>query len=138
MNEIITPDELARALAEATRTMTEEVVEEFESGLERIAKETVDELKRTSPVYKGNDKNRKYKKGTYSKSWTYFVTKGRGVIRVTVYAKNGQDNLTHLLEHGHLVKDGTGRVLGNASPIPHIAEAEKHSEEKIDRLLEEL
>lgn len=134
MNDVITPDEFAEALAEATRTMTEEVVEELENGLERIGNETVEELKRTSPVYKG--KSKKLKKGDYRKKWKCLVEKERGVKRVTIYNQKG--GLTHLLEHGHLVKNGTGRVLGNAPPIPHIAEAEKHAEEKLDKLLEGL
>ncbi|MCR4794257.1 MAG: HK97 gp10 family phage protein [Ruminococcus sp.] len=132
--DVISPDELVEALAEATRTMTEEVVEEVENGLERIAKETVEEIKRLSPVYKGNSK--KLKKGDYRKKWKFMIDKERGVTKVTIYNQKGA--LTHLLEHGHLVKNGTGRVLGNADPIPHIEIAEKHAEEKIDRLMEGL
>ena len=134
MNDVITPDEFVEALVEATRTMTEEVVEELENGLERIGNETVEELKRTSPVYKG--KSKKLKKGDYRQKWKCLVEKERGVKRVTIYNQKG--GLTHLLEHGHLVKNGTGRVLGNAPPIPHIAEAEKHAEEKLDKPLEGL
>lgn len=134
MKDSISPDGFVEALMEATRTMTEEVVEEIDNGLERIGAETVEELKRTSPVYKG--KSKKLKKGDYRKKWKYLAEKERGVKTVTVYNQKG--GLTHLLEHGHLVKNGTGRVLGNASPIPHIEIAEKHAEEKIDRLLEDL
>lgn len=132
--DVISPDELVEALAEATRNMTEEVVEEVENGLERIAKETVEEIKRLSPVYKGNSK--KLKKGDYRKKWKCMIEKERGVTKVTIYNQKGA--LTHLLEHGHLVKNGTGRVLGNADPIPHIEIAQKHAEEKIDRLMEDL
>ncbi|MCR5708107.1 MAG: hypothetical protein K6G82_07520 [Ruminococcus sp.] len=134
MNDTITPDKFVEALMEATKSMTEEVVEELETGIETIGKATVEELKRTSPVYKG--KSKKLKKGDYRKKWKCQVEKERGVLRVTIYNQKG--GLTHLLEHGHLVKNGTGRVVGNASPIPHIAVAEKHAEEKIDKLLEEL
>lgn len=138
MSNNINPDEFVLALMEATRTMTEEVVEEIENGLEQIGRDTVKELRRTAPVFKGNDKNRRYKKGTYRRSWYMDIKKANGVKRVIVYCRYPHSNLTHLLEHGHLVKNGTGRVLGNAPPIPHIAEAEKHAEEKLDKLLEGL
>lgn len=135
---VISPDELVEALAEATRTMTEEVVEEVENGLERIGEETVTELNRISPVFKGDDSKRKYKAGSYAESWTFQEFKERGVTKIVVHAKKPHWRLTHLLEHGHLVKNGTGRVLGNADPIPHIEIAQKHAEEKIDRLMEDL
>ena len=70
MNEIITPDEFVEALAEATRTMTEEVVEEMENGLVDIANNAVEELKQLSPVYKGSSK--KLKKGD-----KYLITSSR-------------------------------------------------------------
>lgn len=36
------------------------------------------------------------------------------------------------------MKDGTGRVCGNVSAFPHVEIAEKHAEEKINKLLEDL
>ena len=134
MNEIITPDEFAEALAEATRNMTEEVVEELENGLVDIANNAVEELKRLSPVYKGSSK--KLKKGDYRKKWKCLVEKERGVTRVTIYNQKG--GLTHLLEHGHVVRNGTKRIVGNAPAIPHISIAEEHAEKKIDKLMEGL
>lgn len=134
MNEIITPDEFVEALAEATRTMTKEVVEEMENGLVDIANNAVEELKRLSPVYKGSSK--KLKKGDYRKKWRCILEKERGVTRVTIYNQKG--GLTHLLEHGHVVRNGTKRIVGNAPAIPHISIAEEHAEEKIDKLMEGL
>lgn len=134
MNEIITPDEFAEALVEATRNMTEEVVEELENGLVDIANNAVEELKRLSPVYKGSSK--KLKKGDYRKKWKCLVEKERGVTRVTIYNQKG--GLTHLLEHGHVVRNGTKRIVGNAPAIPHISIAEEHAEKKIDKLMEGL
>ena len=134
MNEIITPDEFAEALAEATRTMTEEVVEEIENGLVDIANNAVEELKRLSPVYKGSSK--KLKKGDYRKKWKCLVEKERGVTRVTIY--NAKGGLTHLLENGHVVRNGTKRVVGNADPIPHISIVNEHAEKELDKLMEGL
>lgn len=132
--DTISPDELTEALVNATRTMTAEVVEELEDGFQRIAEEAVEELKRLSPVYKGTSK--KLKKGDYRKKWKFQIEKQGGVTRVTIYNQKG--GLTHLLEHGHLVRNGTGRVVGNADPIPHIQIVQKHVEEKIDKQMEGL
>ena len=130
----VSPDDLVSALMEATEQLTEEVVEELEGGFEKIAKETVDEVKRLSPVYEGNVKE--LKKGDYRRKWKYKIEKEKGVTRVTVY--NSKGGLTHLLENGHLIKNGAGRTIGKANPIPHIELAAKHAEEKLEKLMEEV
>lgn len=134
MNDLISPEDLVSAIVEAAETYTNEICETVEEGIERIADETLKEVKSLSPVYEGNRK--KLRKGKYRSGWTTSVKRSRGKVQITVH--NKQYQLVHLLELGHCLKDGTGRVLGEVSSYPHIEIAEKHAEEKIDKLLEEI
>lgn len=134
MNDLISPEELVSAIVEAAETYTNEIRETIEAGIERIADETLKEVKSLSPIYEGSSK--KLRKSKYRRGWTTSVKRSRGNVQITVH--NKQYQLVHLLERGHCLKDGTGRVYGNVSAIPHVEIAEKHAEEKIDKLLEGL
>lgn len=140
MNNLISPEDLVSAMVEAAETYTNEICEAVEEGIERIADETLKEVKSLSPIYEGNSK--KLRKGKYRSGWTTSVDRSKGKIQITVH--NKQYQLVHLLEHGHLTRLGTGRKYYNdngrkyAQPFSHVAPAEKHAEEKINKLLEEL
>ncbi len=137
MSDLISPDELAAVLAEHCKKYTDEIVEEVEDGIERIAKEALEEVKSLSPVLER--KNGKIKPKKYKKGWKMAVKKTRGAFTATVH--NREYSLTWLLEHGHLTRLGTGRKYYDefgrkyAQPSSHIAPANKHAEEKIDKLI---
>ncbi len=133
MSDLISPDELAAVLAEHCKKYIDEIVEKVEDGIEQIASECKDEVKALSPVaaFRGKRKGRRYKNG-----WSVTVKRTRGSFSCTVH--NASYQLVHLLELGHMIKDGTGRVRGQAMPITHVATAEKHAEEKIDKLIGDL
>lgn len=130
MSDVISPDGLAAVLAEHCKKYTDEIVKEVEDGIEQIASECKAEVKSLSPVaaFRGKRKGKRYRNG-----WTVTVKRTRGSYTCTVH--NSAYQLVHLLELGHMIKDGTGRVRGEALPITHVATAEKHAEEKIERLI---
>ena len=77
---------------------------------EKIAKEGQSKLKSTSPKNKKNTTH----KGKYAKGWRVKNTKGKGFVNCIIY--NATDyQLTHLLENGHLTRNGKKTV-----PIKHI------------------
>lgn len=100
MADINIADEIARALSE----FRNDIVEGIDEAKLKVAKETVKDLKLTSPK----------KTGDYRKGWT---TKKVGTAQV-IHNKT-EYRLTHLLEKGH-AKRGGGRVQA----YPHIAPAE--------------
>lgn len=110
--------DVAKEIAKALQTYTAEVTEGLEKAKEEVAKETVQELKRTSPKLTGD----------YAKGWR---TKRVGTAQVVHNATDYQ--LTHLLEHGH-AKRGGGRVPG----IPHIAPAEKKAIDEYTKRVEKV
>lgn len=46
--------------------------------------------------------------------------------------------LTHLLEYGHVIKDGTGRVHAESPAIPHIKYGKKIAEQVLNEKLARL
>lgn len=117
-------DDLTAALTEACRTYTQEVVEKVEEGITDIGRDATDEVKSLAPVDKGG----------YRRNWTFRVDRTKGLYKVTVHVKGRKYRLTHLLEYGHLNRNGKTR----ARAFPHISVAEQHAEEKVNELLEKL
>lgn len=132
-NQIVaSPEALVAALVSTCEEYTEEIKETVEEGIIDIGQEATAEIRAIAPVYEGP--NKKTSKGAYKRSWTYRVDRERGKINVTVYAKNPHYRLTHLLENGHLNRDGTTR----SRAIPHISIVNNLAEKKVDKLLEDL
>nr|DAF59946.1 MAG TPA: putative tail component [Siphoviridae sp. ctGz830] len=87
------------------------VIEKLNEVVDEQAKETVKELKQTSPK----------RKGKYARGWTVKKTKDiSGGVNAVVHNKRYY-RLTHLLENGHALRGGTKR----ARAYPHIAQVEE-------------
>ena len=107
-----------------------DVIEVMSEVIPEVAKESVKKLKQTSP--KGST-------GKYAKGWAYQLDKGRLRVGATVYGKNGTYQLAHLLEFGHVTRNGTGRVFDKTGAKEHIAPVEQWAnDELIDRTIERL
>ena len=96
--------------------------EDVKRAVEETAKETVQELRKTSPVRKGG------KGGQYAKNWACKRSRQRGrwFNSMIVYNKDPTYRLTHLLEKEHASRNG-GRVKAQ----PHIAPAEEIARTKL-------
>lgn len=57
--------------------------------------------------------------GEYAKKWSYQLNKARLYTEATIF--NDHPGLPHLLEYGHVTRDGTGRTHGRTSAHSHIA-----------------
>ena len=81
---------------------------------DKIAKQSVQKLKNTSPK----------KSGDYARDWALKRERSpTGVPTVTVYNKKHYQ-LTHLLENGHVIKNAKGEY-GRVNGIKHIAPVEE-------------
>lgn len=98
-----------------------EITEDVKESVKTVAKETVREIKKNSPVHYGN----------YKKSWgqTTLYDDNHG-NSITIHNKKHY-RLTHLLEHGHAKVNG-----GRTRAFPHIAPAEKFAERELQREIE--
>ena len=127
-------DDLTKALQEIATRSSKEFVDKINKGIDDISMETLQKVKEESPIYDG--KSKKLKKGKYRNSWEISTIYHNGTYRKIIHNKKYQ--LVHLLELGHLLKDGTGRIYGEVPAYKHVEKAENLAEEKIDALLEEL
>ena len=103
--------DLAAQLANILAEYCEEVNEEVDKIAEQVAKETVKELKETNPK----------RTGKYSKGWR--KKRVRNGVWVVYSFKYG--SLTHLLEFGHIKRNG-----GRTKAYPHLRPAELNAIQK--------
>lgn len=113
MSKPITVDALAAAVADELESYRQEVTDGVKQSVKDAAVLCREEIRAASPV----------RTGRYRKGWqTSKAYESSEEIRVIVHNKTDYQR-THLLENGHLTRDGVSRVPG----IPHIAPAEEHA-----------
>lgn len=98
---------------------------------EEVANEAVKKLKQTSP------KKKKGKKaGHYAKLWAIDQKSKKQYAQTIIHNKDYQ--LTHLLENGHdIIRNN--KVVGHASPQPHIKPVEEWvQKEMVERIEKKL
>lgn len=95
-----------------------------------VAKDAVKKLKATSPKDTGE----------YGKGWAYKKEVGRLTVTTIVYGKHGTYQLAHLLEYGHVTRNGTGRTdFKDTGAHPHIQKvADWCQEEAPKRMIKKL
>ena len=109
-------DELSDAIIKELSEYSDDVTKGIKDAVKEVAESCKKEIVDNSPVRTG-----KYRKGWRVKK-NY---ESASDIRYTVH--NAKEyRRTHLLENGHVKRDG-GRVEGH----PHIGPAEEHAEEKL-------
>lgn len=123
-------DEIKDILGEYSKDIDNELYEEAKA----IAKQGVQELKRTSPI----NKTKTSGKGRYRRGWRMEIDKGFGEVEAVIY--NATDyQLTHLLERPHVIRNKYG-TWGTSKPQVHIKPVEeqcvKEFEDKVTRKIE--
>lgn len=119
--------DLMTQLNDVLQDYSKEVMDTFNTCGKEIADDTVSKLKRV--------KFGRYDRGKYSKSWAVKQEKSNwGTDSYIIYNKKHY-RLTHLLEFGHVVKNGTKRVVGKAGAIPHIKPMEEWVQNQLPKLL---
>ncbi len=108
-----------------------DVYEEVSEAIDEVSKEAVKKLKQESKSQFGN--------GDYAKGWARKWEKGRVRVSATVYGKKPTYQLAHLLEHGHVTRNGTGRTFKQTPAHEHIEPINKWAQDEvIDRAISKL
>ena len=108
-----------------------DVFYEMSEAIDEVSKEAVTRLKKESRAEFG--------KGEYAKGWTRKMEKGRLRVTAIVYGKKPTYQLAHLLEKGHVTRNGTGRTYRPTPAHPHIQQVSDWAQdEALDRSISKL
>ena len=124
MAKKVTINNLDKAIKDALEEYGGEVKENLAAVTKSVTQQGVKALRSESASTFGTTKKRKKK---YSKTWTSTMQTGRLSTQGTIY--NTQAGLPHLLENGHVSRNGTGRTFGNVPGREHIAKVERELSE---------
>lgn len=126
MSEKVKIEDLGKEIAKIYEEYAEATVETVDKVTKEVAKDTSEELKKTAPS--GHRTSKKYKDSFKFKKLPSNKAKKSQVVYSDQY------QLTHLLENGHITRNG-----GHTQPQPHWKPAEEKAEEKyLKRLKQEI
>lgn len=118
--------DVGKEMADILDQYTDDVKQAAKKAIERVAKETAQKLKDTSPSRNGGGKH-------YKNGWR--VTKEN---EHTITVHNAlKPRLTHLLENGHAIANQHGRTGGRVPAQPHIKDAEDWAAAEVSRVITE-
>lgn len=94
--------------------------------LKKTGKEAAQKLRNSSKaLFEPSGKHDK----KYYQGWTSTTEEGRLQTETIVYGKSGTSQLAHLLEYGHVSRNGTGRTFKPVQGKEHIAPVERWATE---------
>lgn len=126
----VRPDDLSKEILKQMEIYTEEVERKVAEAVIKVGDQTAKDLRTVNQVAGSNVwKN-------YPRGWTNQKTKTRGKQISEVHNRT-EYRLTHLLENGHVIKNGTGRVFGRTREFPHISVAEAKAVEMLEEKIKE-
>lgn len=118
-------DQLTKAISDILDEYEDDVNKNVGEIAERLGKKGVQALRKESRSKLAEHT------GDYARGWKMKTDQGRLSTTVTIY--NEHYGLPHLLEHGHVIRNGTGRVYGEVRGREHIAPVEDELVETFER-----
>ena len=112
-----TIDKLGDAVAKVLSEYEDDIRRNLDIITRRMGQKGAEALRRKSKEVL------KLRTGEYAKGWKYAYRKTRRAAATTIY--NEHYSLPHLLEHGHVTRNGTGRTFADTPAHEHIAPVEE-------------
>lgn len=130
MAKRIRPVDLSKAINDILSKYGDEVYTVIESSIDEVAEEAKDKL-RAVTHFRNNAFN-------YAESWVNEKLSGKPLTATRAVHNEKHYRLTHLLEKGHVVRNGTGRNKGKqrTDAFPHIAPVNDWANKELVQLVE--
>ena len=120
----ITLENFGKEMEKILEEYSDDISHNLDEVTKKVTQQGVKLIRSESQSTFGTSKRRKKK---YAKSWTSSHETGRLSSQGTIY--NTESGLPHLLENGHVTRNGTGRTYGKVNGREHIARVEKEIED---------
>lgn len=111
-------ESVSAQMTELLDEVNKDIEKSAKTNIQKVARESVQKLKNTSPV----------NSGSYAKGWG---TKKNGDMDVIVHNRTDYQ-LTHLLENGHVIRNKKG-TYGRTHGTKHIAPVESWAVDELPR-----
>lgn len=123
MAKKVTLNNLDKAIMSALEEYGGDIRENLDAITKSVVKQGVSALRSESAATFGTTAKREKK---YARTWTSTTQTGRLSTQGWIY--NTQPGLPHLLENGHVCRNGTKRTFGDVPGREHIAKVERKLE----------
>ena len=122
--------DLSAAIEEIIKEYGEDVYDVVNESVEEVTEEATDKLKAVN--HWANDGS-----GAYAGSWTNDEKKKSRIFYSKVVHNEEHYQLTHLLENGHVIRNGTGRSYGKTGKYPHVKPVKDWAEKELPKRFKE-
>ena len=133
MAKRVRPINLDKACAEVLKEYGDECYRVMNRAITEISDEAVQKLQAVNKFAPGRTPS-----GDYAKSWTRDVFPNERLKVKMVVHNQDHYRLTHLLENGHVSRNGTGRTFGRVKAYPHIAPVNDWANKELPQRVKEL
>lgn len=122
----IKPIDLSAAVEEILKEYGNDVYNVVEDAVDEVTDEATNKLKAINHWAKDGS-------GVYAGSWVNDTVRKTRVSTAKVVHNEDHYRLTHLLEKGHVIRNGTGRTFGKTGKYPHIAPVNDWANEELPK-----
>lgn len=119
--------------------VTQHILQNYDNDVYTEVSEAIDEVSKEAVKKLKSESKQKFGNGDYAKGWTRKWEKGRVRVTAIIYGKKPTYQLAHLLEHGHVTRNGTGRTYRRTPAHEHIQQVSDWAQdEALDRAISKL
>lgn len=129
----IKPIDLEKTINEILTQYGDDVYKVLGNAVEMVSQEATRKLQAVTTF-----STKGHPSGAYSRDWRADDDRAGRWQKKKVIHNADHYRLAHLLEKGHVSRNGTGRTFGNVKAYPHIKPVEEWAVQELPRKVEEL